>query len=168
MIGGNHDLWSGADDPLDWLASQAGTAYEPWEARLELQFPFGNSIRICAQHKWAGNSMWNTAHGITRGVMTGMRDHVALGGHTHVSGRGVLRDPLTGMLSQIVQVASYKGRDDFAKKIGARDNHVSCSATLIIDPENPSPDAVVTVLDNAAEGAEYLTWKRARWRKRRK
>ena len=166
-IGGNHDVWSGADDPLEWLARQAGSAYEPWEARLELSFPEGHPVRLFAAHRWPGHSMWNTAHGVLRAAMMGLDDDVILGGHTHVSGRAITRNPHNGRITHCVQVASYKGRDDFARKIGARDNHVSCSATLILDTENPSPDAVVTVIDNAAEAAEYLTWKRARWRRRK-
>jgi ABC-type cobalt transport system substrate-binding protein len=166
-IGGNHDVWSGADDPLEWLASQAGSTYEPWEARLELRFPSGEPVLLTAKHKWAGHSIYNPVHGVTRGVLFGERCHLAIGGHTHVSGRGTIRDELSRMITEAVQVASYKGRDDFARKIGARDNHVSCSASIVIDPENTEPNARVHVIWNAAEAAEYLTWKRARWRWKR-
>ena len=167
-IGGNHDLWSGADDPLDWLARQAGSAYEPWEARLELSFPEGQPLLVTAKHKWAGKSIYNPVHGITRGVLFGERCHVAIGGHEHVSGRGTIRDEISGIITEAVQVASYKGRDDFARKIGARDNHVSCSATIIIDPESTEANARVLVMHNAEKAARYLRWERSEWKRRRK
>jgi len=42
MIAGNHDLWSGAGDPLKWIAKQQNALYKSSEARIALRFPNGN------------------------------------------------------------------------------------------------------------------------------
>ena len=37
MVGGNHDLWSGAGDPMRWIAGQAGALYQDSEVRVGLK-----------------------------------------------------------------------------------------------------------------------------------
>lgn len=162
IVGGNHDLYSGPGDPQQWLAKQARTIYKPWVCRMRLQFPAGNPVTIQARHQWRGHSMWNHAHGIMRAGQRGHMDDVLIGGHIHVSGYGVVVAPWTGKITHCVQVASYKVVDDYADEISADPAHVSSSATIIIDPEEREPRRRVHVVHDPDEGAEYLTWKRAR------
>jgi hypothetical protein len=163
MLGGNHDAWSGSGDPLKWIARQAGALYQPSSARLRLQFPNGREVIVNARHDFAGHSQYNPAHGVSKALMFGVRDHLAVAGHRHVSGYGVLKDPETGRVCHALQVASYKLLDRYALEKGFRDQRISPAAFTIIDPELPEthPDMLKLFWD-PAEGVEYLNWRRSK------
>jgi hypothetical protein len=163
LVGGNHDCWSGAGDPLNWISKHAGVLFEPIGARLGLTFPNGRVIRINARHEWPGRSQWNPAHGVGKAVQMGHRDHILTCGHTHVSGYMPLKDPATGLLSHAIQVASYKTYDKFAEQKGFRDQKIYECPVTIIQPQYADDDPrLVTVLFDPEEAAGYLTWLRAR------
>ena len=63
LIGGNHDMWSGAGDPLKWMRSPH-SILEDWEARVELKFPNGRACRIHAAASSSGRcaAIVSTAH----------------------------------------------------------------------------------------------------------
>jgi hypothetical protein len=161
IIGGNHDAWSGAGDPLKWISAQAGALYQDSEVRIELQFSNRATVRINARHDFAGSSIYNPAHGATKALHFGVRDHIAICGHKHVSGYGVLKDPDSGITMHAVQVASYKTYDRYAREKGFRDQMISPCVVTVIDPSLPAthPD-LIKVFWDAAEGADYLTYKR--------
>jgi hypothetical protein len=164
LVGGNHDAWSGAGDPLEWIAKQRGQTYERNGARLGLQLPTGRTIRVNARHEFPGTSQWNTAHGPAKAVQMGARDHIVTCGHQHTSGYQVLKDPATGLISHALRVASYKTHDRYADERGLRDQAIFVCPVTIIDPAygDDDPRCITTVFD-PAEGADYLTWKRKRW-----
>jgi hypothetical protein len=91
----------------------------------------------------------------------GVRDHLLLSGHKHVSGYGVLKDPESGRTSHAVQVASYKLYDRYALERGFRDQSLSPAAFIVVDPSMPDehPD-LIKVWWDPLEGAEYLRWRR--------
>lgn len=161
LIGGNHDAWSGTGDPIRWITLQAGSLYQDSECRLALTFPNKAIVRINARHDFAGHSMYNPVHGATKALHFGIRDHVAICGHKHVSGYGVLKDPDSGITMHAIQIASYKVHDRYARERGFRDQHLSPSAVTVIDPDLPPthPD-LIKVFWDAAEGADYLKFKR--------
>ncbi|PYE21343.1 hypothetical protein C7410_115186 [Paraburkholderia silvatlantica] len=163
LIGGNHDAWSGAGDPIRWIVGQAGVLYQSSEVRLNLCFPNKQEVRINARHDFSGHSIYNPAHGVTKALHFGVRDHIAICGHKHTSGYGVIKDPESGITMHAVQVASYKVYDRYARERGFRDQHLSPCAVTVIDPALPAthPD-LVKVFWDAHEGAEYLTYKRSR------
>jgi len=71
MIGGNHDAWSGAADPLKWIAKQSDTLYKASECRINLKFPNGRSVIVNARHDFSGSSMWNPAHAQMKAAQMG-------------------------------------------------------------------------------------------------
>jgi hypothetical protein len=163
LVGGNHDLWSGAGDPLKWIAAGADAFYQPSEVRVALRFGNGAEVRINCRHDFAGHSQYNPAHGVMKAVQFGSRDHLAVCGHKHVSGYGVLRGPETGIVCHALQIASYKRFDRYAQERGFRDQHLSPCALVVIDPSLPQEHpGLVTVFWDAAQGAEYLGWVRKR------
>jgi transposase-like protein len=163
MLGGNHDLWSGAGDPTQWMARQARVLYEAHGARIGLQFPNGREIRINARHDFSGKSQWNTAHGPAKAVQMGWRDHILTCGHMHTSGYQILKDPATGLVSHAIRVASYKTFDRYADEKGLPDQAIFVCPVTIIDPRFPETDTrFVTFIPDVEEAAEYLTWKRGR------
>ena len=157
MIAGNHDLWSGAGDPLKWIAKQQNALYKSSEARLALKFPNGAEVRINARHDHAGSSVWNPAHGPMKAAMLGTRDHIYVAGHKHESAYSVLKDPISGITMHAIKVASYKVYDRFAKDKGFRDNALSPCVLTTINPLLPPdhPDSI-KVWWEPEEGADYL------------
>ena len=161
MISGNHDAWSGAGDPLKWMAKQACAMYESSEVRMNLKFPNKKQVRINARHDFAGKSQYNPAHGALKSVLFGMRDHISVCGHKHVSGYSILK--MDDLVCHAVQVASYKIYDRFARDKGFRDLHLSPCAFITIDPSKPDDNAdMIKVWWNPEEGVEYLRFLRKR------
>lgn len=163
MLAGNHDAWSGAGDPLKWIARQQNSMYKSSEARIALKFPNGAEVRVNARHDHSGSSIWNPAHGPMKAAMLGTRDHIYVAGHKHESAYSVLKDPISGITMHALKCASYKVFDRFAKERGFRDNSLSPCVLTTINPELPSehPD-LIKVWWEPEEGAEYLTWLRNR------
>lgn len=161
LIGGNHDCWSGSGDPLIWLSRQGQSMYQTSEARLNLRFPNGEEVRVNARHDFAGHSQYNPAHGSMKAAQFGLRDHILVNGHTHVSGYGVVKDPAEGIVCHCVQVASYKIYDRYARDKGFRDQHISPCAVTIIDPDAPEASKVTLFWEPEA-AADYLTFLRNR------
>ena len=162
MIAGNHDMWSGAGDPIKWITKQSDTVYESSEVRINLVFPNGREVRVNARHDFKGHSQWNPAHGSMKAAQMGFRDHILINGHRHVSGYGCVKDPSNGVLSHCIQVASYKVYDRFAREKGFPDQHISPSVTAIIDPEAKSEKSLVHVIWDSEQAADYLTWLRSK------
>lgn len=161
LIDGNHDLWSGAGDPIKWMVSRS-SLHQEYGARLSLNFPNGSSVFVNGRHEFAGSSIYNPAHGQMKKIHLGTRDHILVGGHKHVSGYGVLKDPATGRICHGLQVASYKVYDKYAKEKGFADGAFGPSALTVIDPDKPDnhPDKIKVFWD-PFEGAWYLNKKRA-------
>lgn len=164
IIGGNHDLWSGAGDPLKWISKQQGTIYEAWGVRAGLRFRNGREIRVNARHDFTGNSMWNPAHGPMKAIQAGWRDHILTCGHKHTSFiAGPLVDPATRTLSWALRCAGYKKIDRYASELGLPDQSPFASCTTIIDPQYADDDPrLVTVIPDVEMAADFLTFLRRR------
>lgn len=160
LIKGNHDVWSGSSDPLDWMIKNPGVV-ESHGARINLIHPNGAETRINARHDFRGHSMWNEVHGPKKAVKMGWRDHILTCGHKHTSGIGVDKCPATGLVSHVIRCASYKVWDRYADQLGLPDGNVFPACVTIIDPDEAEDTAKrVTVIMDVENGAEYLTWLR--------
>jgi hypothetical protein len=169
LVAGNHDVWSGEGDPLDFIMREHKGVYEKWGARINLIFPNGREIRINARHMFKGTSIWNTAHGVSRAIQTGWRDHILTCGHIHVSGYQVLKDPSSGLISHGLQVASFKIFDSYADKLGLEDKNIFNCPVTIIDPRYADDDnRLITTIFHPEEGAQFLDYKRYQWKKHKK
>lgn len=163
LVGGNHDAWSGVDDPIDWIASQIHALHQPFACRVELNFPNGRKIRINARHDFKGHSEWNTAHGVAKAARIGWRDHILTCGHTHVSGYQVLKDPSNGLISHAIRVASYKVFDRYAIEKGLPDQNIFVCPVTVIDPRYADDDTrCITTIFNPEIAAEFLTYLRSK------
>jgi len=159
LIGGNHDCWSGAGDPLKWILRQADARYERSQVRLNLVFPGGRECRINARHDFKGTSQWNPAHGSMKASQMGFHDHILVNGHKHKSGYGLIKDPANGTISHCIQVGSYKVYDTFAKDMGFLDQHISPAVVTIIDPDADNV-GFVWVGHDIESAVDYLKFKR--------
>lgn len=158
IIAGNHDMWSGSGDPAKWISAHAGTVYEEWGVRAELQFPNGKKVRINARHDFSGHSMWNPVHGPMKAIQAGWRDHLLTAGHKHTSFyAGPLKDPATGLLSHALRPAGYKIYDRYAKEKGLPDQNAFPSSVTIIDPRFDDDDTrLITVIHDVEYAADVL------------
>ena len=148
-IGGNHDCWSGDGDPIKWFMEGQEAPYAPSEVRLQLDFPNKNFCRINARHDFAGHSQYNPAHGPSKSIMFGVRDHINICGHKHSCGHSVIKDPENGWACHAFQVASYKFYDRYAREHGFRDQYLSPGVMTVINTEVPNthPDFVTHFWD---------------------
>lgn len=164
IVGGNHDLWSGAGDPLKWITRQAGTMYEAWGVRAGLNFPNGKQVRVNARHDFRGHSMWNINHGPGKAIQMGWRDHILTCGHKHESFvTGPYKDPAAGLLSWAIRCCGYKAFDRYGKELGLPDQNSFSACVTIIDPQYADDDTrLITVIPDVQEGAEFLKFKRKR------
>ena len=161
LVAGNHDVWSGDGDPLEFIMRDHKGVYERWGARLNLVFPNGKEIRINARHTFKGNSIWNTAHGVARDDQTGWSDHVLTCGHTHISGYQVIKNPASGLISHAIQVASFKIMDNYADKLGLDDKNIFNCPVTIIDPRYDDDDnRLITTIFNPLTACKYLNYLR--------
>ena len=135
LVAGNHDVWSDADDPLPWLAAQ-GEIYEHHGVRLELVFPNRRQVRLNFRHDFRGSSQWNPVHGLMKAAkISGYRDHVWCAGHRHISGYGIVIDPITAQISHCIAVAGYKVHDGYATRLGLSPHRVCGTSAIVIDPD---------------------------------
>lgn len=163
LIKGNHDAWAGSGDPLNWMLRSSPGVVESDGARLNLKFPNKREVRINARHDFKGSSQWNPVHGPAKAAQLGWRDHILIAGHLHISGYNILKDPATGLISHAIRVASYKTHDRYADQLGLPDQNISECIVTVIDPDATDERRLVTVFMDPHEGAEFLTWKRAKF-----
>lgn len=157
VIDGNHDAWSGADSPIKPILEDMSVLHMSAACRVKLELPEGEPVTINSRHNFPGNSMYNTAHGATKELKMGIRDHIAINGHKHSSGYLPFKAPGTGEICHAVQIASYKIFDSYAKDLGFQDAHFSPGCMTVIDPFLPatSPDRIKVFWD-ADMGLRYL------------
>lgn len=164
IVSGNHDAWAGNEDPLQWITSHARTLSEPSACRMAFNFPNGRQITCHARHSHPGHSLWNAGHGVGRQIQKGIRDHLVIGGHTHVSALNCHKDPETKQHCWGIQVASYKGAGDpYARDKGFQDGSLSPCCFIVINPDAEDEVGLIQVFWSAQVGADYLTDLRARW-----
>lgn len=163
LVAGNHDVWSGDGDPLEFIMRDHKGLYERWGARMNLRFPNGKNITLNARHTFKGNSQWNTAHGVAKAAQMGWADHILTCGHTHVSGYQVIKNPANGLISHALQVASFKIMDGYADKLGLDDKNIFNCPVTIIDPQYEDNDnRLITTIFNPIVAAGYLTYLRSK------
>lgn len=139
-VGGNHDTWAGSNDVLAMIMEKHGVMHRANSLRVAYRTPSGREVTINARHSWPGRSQWSEVHALKKAARLGIRDNILLGGHTHVSGEGMEKDPMTGRLTFVFQVAAFKTVDDYADTLGFHDRHVSPAVFLVIDPRRPDTD----------------------------
>ena len=163
LIGGNHDLWVGDGDPIEWMVRKQAGLYQAHGARIGLQFSNGKEVRVNARHDWSGHSQWNPAHGPAKAAQMGIDDHVIISGHRHISGYQIIKQPNSGLISHAIRVASYKIYDNYAKQLGLRNQNVSPAVVTVINPERSDDDpGLVTVLHDIETGVDFLKFLRRR------
>jgi hypothetical protein len=156
LVAGNHDVWSGAGDPLRWIMRYQPGVFQPHGIRLEFSFPEGQPVRMSARHDWPGGSQYNPAFGAGKAAFRGLGDHLIVGGHRHQSGYFTFYNEHNGVLSHCIQVGSYKTLDNFALERGFTRNNSTPAVVTIIHPEADCEHERVHVYTSAPFGIRVL------------
>ncbi len=160
LIGGNHDMWSGAGDPLKWLASPHAVL-EDWEARIELQFPNGRNCRIHAAHDMPGHSQWNPLHAQIKAAKFKSNAHLYISGHRHNWALAHIELVEQETTAWLARARGYKYHDTYAFVKGFEQQKFGQAILQVIDPTNPSEVSWVQCFADPHEGAEYLRYRRS-------
>ncbi len=168
LIRGNHDEWSGGNDPLDWIARDSGVGVDQSHgARIAFHHPNGAVTRMHARHDFQGNSIFNPLHALKRETLHGYRDHIIVAGHRHTGAdaRDMTGD---GLVFTMCRISGYKISDDYARQIGAHAKHLHPAALFIVNPDKPDSDASrVWTAPDIETGVDYLDFLRRRFERSR-
>lgn len=160
-VAGNHDAWASHNDVLAMLMEKHGVMHRNSSLRVRYRCPSGREITVHARHSWPGRSQWSEVHALKKAARLGVRDTILLGGHTHVSGEGIEKCPITGRYSFVFQVASFKTIDDYADTLGLLDRHTAPGVALVIDPRRTDNDPeLVKHFYDPEPAADFLTFLR--------
>jgi hypothetical protein len=162
LVGGNHDVWSGAADPVRWFARNADAHYKWHGVRLELTPPSGASVRVNARHDYPGTSQWNGAHAASKAARIGFaRDHIYTCGHRHMAAQNMVVFDNGEHIAHAVRVGTYKVFDDYAEARGFPRENLPAAVT-IVDPNAKHATGLVRVFWDVEGAADYLRFLRAR------
>lgn len=162
VIRGNHDLWSGAGDLLQWMAQGQGPVAD-WQAQIKLVFPNGREAKVWAAHNFPGNSQWNPLHGNAKRAQLSGEAHLYISGHLHNWMATEHEDPFRGLCYWLARARGYKVYDDHAEQLGHQPQKHGAAITSIIDPYADGP-SFLRCYSDPEEAAEILTWKRAKFK----
>lgn len=165
LVGGNHDVWNGDGDPMQWLNN--GAAYEWHQCRMGLLCPNGREIRINCRHDWPGRSMYGPAHGPAKGAMFDGRDHIYIAGHIH-DWEHRTQEGAEGRVWHAIRVGSYKRVDDHALKLGFAQKQHGAAVLTVFDPDAEDETDLVSVHWGIEQGARFLASLREKWESKRR
>lgn len=161
LLKGNHNLWSGQDDPLDFMRETAEPWTEAWQAKVELQFPGGKAWRFVAAHDFKGSSMWNPLHANQRKAkFSGVRAHFYVAGHRHEWGLAQHEDAESGHVYWLGRARGYKVIDQHADVNGYDSQSFGHTVAAVIDPSAPPGPRFGQMFADLQEAADYLAFKR--------
>ena len=160
---GNHDKWNHGAQLLRYLTQGAKIAvFAENTARLELELPKGDPLRVVARHDFKGSSIWNRAHGPLRESKLNPWGDIYISGHRHIW-VSHHEEGTDGKPRHALIVRGFKAYDEYAETLGFYEHQHGESVTTILDPTHPSPMQRVQVVWDVEEAADVLTWKRGKY-----
>ena len=164
LIAGNHDMWSGAGDPLDWMA-RGHAVKQDWAAQFEVATPSGHVTKIDARHDFKGSSIYNPLHGLMRArqFSDGVADILAAG-HQHHAEIYQGQDAAKGSKSfWLVRARGYKHIDSYADQhqYEAQESRHGSTVGIVVDPEGG-----IQAYTDLSEAIDIMRYKRGKWEAR--
>jgi hypothetical protein len=159
LIAGNHDMWSGNSDPVQWM-KRPHQIYEKWQSRLQLEFPNKKKVKIIASHDFPGHSMWNNLHGQMKAAKFLSSAHLYIAGHKHNWALQQIELPENDICCWLARARGYKFYDEHALRFGFEEQRYGHAICTIINPQATNKTDLMICFSNLEEGAEYLKWKR--------
>lgn len=162
LIKGNHDLWSGNADPLDWMASRGETPLEDWQATVKFVSPNGLEVPMWIAHNFKGNSMWNMLHGNQKKAQFNGEAKVYVCGDKHNWALSEIEDQeRPGNVYWLARARGYKYIDEYARDLGFGSQQYGATITAVIDPHATGTQQI-RLYPDVQEAADFLTWKRSK------
>lgn len=157
FVNGNHDHWGKGAYILKLLMRGAEVFFPAQhEARIDIRFNNGVSIKLVARHDMKGRSIWHTTHGPKREGTLDPWGDVFVSGHTHEWGliqwEGRDARPRWGL-----RVRGYKRMDSYAQEHGLYEHQHGASCCTVIDPYTSETERVKVFWDIEA-GLKYLRY----------
>ena len=138
LIAGNHDMWSGAGDPLKWMAGHRAIM-EDWEARIQINFPNKTNIRIHAAHDMPGHSQWNALHAQTKMAKFKSNSDLYISGHRHNWALAQMEEVEQKKIMWLARARGFKYHDSYAFVKGFDQQNFGQSIMQVIDPGSIDP-----------------------------
>ena len=161
LVRGNHDLWSGNGDPLDWIMRGVLAADAEWQAQLEFRWPGVEPVRMWAAHDFPGHSQYNALHAMTKKhLWHGAQADIYLAGHRHHWAISEEEDE-AGNLVWKARARGYKFIDEYADRLGHSSQQHGASISFVVQPRKSGPERI-RAIPCVQEAAEYLTFCRQR------
>jgi len=161
---GNHDTF---DDAFTVYMEAIGAHLVPmmdWRAQFILRFPNGQEFRIDAAHNHKGHSMWNELHGQIRASAMEEEADLYIAGHHH-NWAVMRREMPGGRHVTLARVRGYKIGGSYETRGQFWEHQMGASGVTIFDPLTDDPAQRLRFYESAAEGAERLTYLRAKYAK---
>lgn len=156
---GNHDAWN--DGPYIIKANAKIVPVEDWQSRFQIVFPNGQRIKVHAAHDFPGSSIWNKMHGPQKASMMLEQADIFACGHKHEWAINESENANRDFVYHLIRARGYKFIDSYSDQLGYGSQKFGASITAIIDPTSDGVKRIRCFPD-LEEGAEFLTWKRAR------
>lgn len=158
LIGGNHDMWSGAGDPINWM-HMPHSINEAWEARVSLDFPNGRSCKIHAAHDMSGHSQWNNLHAQGKRAKMGGQADLYISGHKHNWGLAQIEQVELEKTAWLARARGYKYYDTYAMVKGFEQQKFGQSIIQVVDPNSESSTSWIQCFADVVEGSKYLEYR---------
>ena len=153
LVGGNHDLWSGAGDPLTYMKSEH-TIYEPWHARISFEFPNKKKCKVYTAHDMPGHSQWNPLHAQMKKAKWQGDADLYISGHRHIWALAQ-HELYNGKIHWLARARGYKFFDTFARDRGMEEQAYGQSIMQVIDPY-ADPHNMVQCFKDIEVGKDFL------------
>lgn len=158
LVAGNHDMWSGAGSPLNFITKRS-VIDEEWKIRCTLQFPNGEEFKIDARHDHPGHSQWNPLHAQRKAALFNSGCDLYIAGHRHNWALAQFEEQ--GRIIHLARARGYKHIDHYALVRGFPEQDLGQGLLFVIDPLAPPVRRCHPFVD-PEEGADFLTWLRNR------
>jgi len=161
MTRGNHDLWSGSGDPLNWIMRGISAVDQAWTAQIEFRWPGAAPVRMWASHDFKGHSQYNALHAHKKQhLWKGGQADIYIAGHRHHWAIFEEEDE-AGKVVHFGRARGYKFVDDYEDQLGYQSQQYGASITYVIDPQE---DGVKRIrpFPCVQQAAEFLTFLRSR------
>lgn len=154
---GNHDTWNFGKRIFEGMNCNRVTMRD-WDAKLRIVSPCGGAAKVWARHDFKGTSIYNELHGLKRAAMMDEHADIYAAFHRHTAARGQVELP-GGRKVAMLRARGYKEVDHYALLHGFPEQQDGQSVVSVITPRLDMPP-LVSLFDDVAEGADFLTFKR--------
>lgn len=155
---GNHDLWAGNNDLLQWMLKDEAVYFEKYDLKLHFRPSAGRTMKLWMRHDFAGRSMWHNVHGLLKAAKGDIdAHHVYAAGDKHCFGYLSEFRP-NGDMFHAVRSRGYKMIDSYADSLGFNEPESCPSPTIIVDPKATDPKCFVRVEFSVQQAADYLNF----------